>query len=428
MRSLLVGLFLVAGPSGADTLCAANEKVVFSCGVARSKMVSVCRAPDSGQDGGSLAYRFGRAERLELVFPSSKKASFVQFRFAHYFWSQVDRTELNFTIGEAEYSVYDDFEGEEKPATTTRGARVTTSGKTYDLPCIGSSLRSCSNSNRSSRAVSTTRSATVARIAMPHPSDSWRIGHPYERYVGRWSRRVAPAFLSWLAVVSGKRWLDVGCGAGALCEAILEHAEPASLTSIEPSDGFRAVARDTLAAHVILRRGNADALPLPDASVDVVVAGLVLNFITDLGRAFAEMTRVAAPGAAFGAYVWDYARKMELMRHFWDAAVALDPTAATLDEGPRFPLCHSDELLAQVGAAGLRDAEVTALDVATDFVDFDDYWQPFLGGQGPAPAYAMSLSEDARSRLKDHLRRALPIAADGSLSLVARAWAVRATW
>ena len=263
---------------------------------------------------------------------------------------------------------------------------------------------------------------------MPTPSDTWQVGHAYERYVGRWSRRVAPAFLAWLAVPPGLRWLDVGCGTGALCEAILEHGEPAALTGIEPSDGFLAVARDTLASRAVLHRGAADAMPLPDGSVDVVVAGLVLNFLPDPGRAFAEMTRVAAPGATFGAYVWDYAGKMELMRFFWDAAVALDPAAAALDEGPRFPLCRADALHAQVEAAGLRDVDTTALDVAMRFAGFDDYWDPFLGGQGPAPAYVMSLSEEARTRLKDRLRDVLPIAADGSLPMIARAWAVRATW
>lgn len=137
MRSLLVGLFLVSSASGAATLCAANEKVVFSCGVARSRIVSVCRVPGAASGGGSLAYRFGRIDRPELVFPSSTAASFAQFRYAHYFRAQVDRSELNFTIGATEYSVFDDFEGDEKPATTTRGVRVTTNGKTFDLPCVG---------------------------------------------------------------------------------------------------------------------------------------------------------------------------------------------------------------------------------------------------------------------------------------------------
>jgi SAM-dependent methyltransferase len=172
----------------------------------------------------------------------------------------------------------------------------------------------------------------------PQLSDNWRLGNPYERYVGRWSRRVAPGFLAWLDVPSGKRWLDVGCGTGALCAEILEHCAPTSLSGVEPSEGFLNVARETLPSRVTLCPGNAAAIPLADAAVDAVVSGLVLNFVPDLGVALKEMARVAATGATFGAYVWDYAGKMELMRYFWDAAVALDPAAAKLDEGVRFPL------------------------------------------------------------------------------------------
>ena len=262
---------------------------------------------------------------------------------------------------------------------------------------------------------------------MPQPSDPWQLGNPYERYVGRWSRRVAPAFLAWLDVPAQRRWLDVGCGTGALCAAIVERCAPASLTGVEPSEGFLEVARRTLPSQVILRAGNAASMPLPDASVDVVVSGLVLNFIPDLDAAFKEIARVAAPGATFGAYVWDYAGKMELMRYFWDAAVALDPAAKALDEGIRFPLCDPEALLARVGAAEFNDAQVTAIDVPTPFSSFDDYWDPFLGGQGPAPAYAMSLDEAARGTLREVLRERLPIQSDGSVSLMARAWAVRAT-
>lgn len=261
----------------------------------------------------------------------------------------------------------------------------------------------------------------------PQPSDNWQLGNPYERYVGRWSRCVAPVFLAWLDIPAGRRWLDVGCGTGALCGAIIERHAPASLTGVEPSDGFLQIARETLPSQVVLYRGDAASLPLPDASVDVVVSGLVLNFVPDLDAALKEIARVAAEGAAIGAYVWDYAGKMELMRYFWDVAVALDPAAAALDEGMRFPLCHPDTLLARVSEAGFHDAEVTAIEVPTPFSSFQDYWEPFLGGQGPAPAYAMSLADGARGRLKDRLRALLPIQADGSITLVARAWAVRAT-
>jgi SAM-dependent methyltransferase len=263
-------------------------------------------------------------------------------------------------------------------------------------------------------------------VQTPRPSDIWQLGNPYERYVGRWSRLVAPPFLAWLGVPPGRRWLDVGCGTGALCAAIVEHAAPASLTGVEPSEGFLKAARHTLPGHVTLLPGSAAAIPLPDAAADVVVSGLVLNFVPDLNAALGEMARVATPGAVFGAYVWDYAGRMELMRHFWDAAVALDPAAAKLDEGLRFPLCRPEALGAEVRAAGFRNVEVTAIDVQTPFASFEDYWEPFLGGQGPAPSYAMSLDEAARGKLRERLRGQLPLQDDGSIQLVARAWAVRA--
>ena len=117
---------------------------------------------------------------------------------------------------------------------------------------------------------------------------------------------------------------------------------------------------------------------------------------------------------------------MELMRYFWDAAVELDPAAAALDEGKRFPLCHPDALALLFTSAGLKGVEVKSIDIPTPFASFDDYWQPFLGGQGPAPAYAMSLDETARARLRDRIQARIPVKDDGSISLTARAWAVRA--
>lgn len=261
----------------------------------------------------------------------------------------------------------------------------------------------------------------------PRVSDTWERGDPYERYVGRWSRRVAPRFLSWLAVPAGRRWLDVGCGTGALCAAIAEQCAPSSITGVEPSEGFLKSARQNLAARADLRQASAAALPLADRSVDAVVSGLVLNFVPDPRGALQEMQRVAAPGGCIAAYVWDYAGKMELMRYFWDAAAELDPGAAKLDEGGRFPLCRPEALVQLFAGVGASAAQVEAIDIPTRFTGFDDYWQPFLGGQGPAPAYAMSLDEPRRARLRDRLRERLPVGDDGSIALVARAWAVRAS-
>jgi len=263
-------------------------------------------------------------------------------------------------------------------------------------------------------------------MARKQVSDTWERGNPYEQYVGRWSRQVAPLFLSWLRIPGGRRWLDVGCGTGALCAAIVDRCSPSSVAGVEPSVGFLKTASENLGGRAVLHHGSATAIPLGDASVDVVVSGLVLNFVPDQRAALAEMARVTASGGTIGAYVWDYAGKMELMRFFWDAAVELNADAARMDEGIRFPLCRPEALVALFASAGLEGPEVTAIDVPTPFARFDDYWQPFLGGQGPAPAYAMSLDETARASLRDRIRARLPAQADGSISLTARAWAARA--
>ncbi|MGH8667285.1 MAG: class I SAM-dependent methyltransferase [Burkholderiales bacterium] len=262
-------------------------------------------------------------------------------------------------------------------------------------------------------------------MAQRHVSDTWERGNPYERYVGRWSRKVAPPFLSWLGARPGLRWLDVGCGTGTLCAAIVDLCTPDRVSGIDPSEGFLATARDHLGDRAELRQAGATAIPLDDACVDVVVSGLVLNFIADPNAALREMKRVLAPGGTIAGYVWDYAGKMDLMRHFWNAAAALDSHAVALDEGVRFPLCHPDALRDLFARAGLNAIDVTAIDIATPFESFDDYWQPFLGGQGPAPAYAMSLDEAARARLRDRIQSRLPMSADGSIALMARAWCIR---
>ena len=262
-------------------------------------------------------------------------------------------------------------------------------------------------------------------MAEPSIPDTWQQGDAYERYIGRWSRQVAPLFLSWLAIPPELRWLDVGCGTGALCAAILEHGRPTALTGVEPSEGFLSVARQQLPASVHLSVGNAAALPLDDAQVDVVVSGLVLNFIPDVALALAEMSRVSTPDGIVAAYVWDYAEGMEMLRRFWDTAVELDADAAGLHEGRRFGLCQPAALQSAFEQAGLVEVSVAPLEIATPFATFEDYWQPFLGAQGPAPAYVASLPEERRLRLREALRTRLPLADGGALALRARAWAVR---
>ena len=259
---------------------------------------------------------------------------------------------------------------------------------------------------------------------------NWHDADAYERYVGRWSRPVAREFLGWLAVPRGSVWLDVGCGTGALTQTIVETAHPASMLAVDPSPGFIAGAQRQLAdQRVRFEIGDARALPVADGQVAATVSGLMLNFVPAAEQATAarEMRRVTQSRGVVGAYVWDYAGEMHMMRAFWDAAVALDPRGAEIDESRRFPICQPQPLASLFQTAGLEGVEVRAIDIPTVFRDFDDYWAPFLGGQGPAPAYTMSLDQDRRAALRDRIRAALPIAADGSISLIARAWAVRGT-
>lgn len=250
--------------------------------------------------------------------------------------------------------------------------------------------------------------------------DNWEVGDAYEQYVGRWSTLAGRLFLDWLDLPAGLRWVDVGCGTGALTATIVDRAAPASVIGIEPSEGFIAAARERLGESAQLLRGAADALPLEDGEADVVVSGLVLNFIPDLHGALSEMRRVAP---TVGAYVWDYAKDMRFMRIFWDAAVALDRSARDLDEAVRFPVATEAGLRAAF--AGFDDVETTALDVPTHFPDFDAFWSPFLQAQGPAPSYLASLDTAARARMRDAVQERTPASADGSIELIARAWAVR---
>jgi SAM-dependent methyltransferase len=257
-------------------------------------------------------------------------------------------------------------------------------------------------------------------------ADTWSSGAAYEPYVGRWSRLVAHEFFAWLTVSPHQRWLDVGCGTGALTQTLLRVAEPSAVTGIDPSEAFLAYAHAAIPdarAHFTI--GDAQALPMESGTVDAVVSGLMLNFVPDPARAVAEMVRVTRPGGTVAAYVWDYAGQMQLMRYFWDAAVALNPAALAVDEGHRFPLCQPEPLEHQFADAGLQVVETRAIDVPTVFRGFNDYWSPFLSGQAPAPSYAMSLDEEQRAALRERIRAALPVAADGSISLIARAWAVR---
>lgn len=254
----------------------------------------------------------------------------------------------------------------------------------------------------------------------------WASGGDYEPYMGRWSRMVATDFIRWLDAPQERQWLDVGCGTGALSQIILKAGFPKEVVGIDLSRNYIEYARrHVIDKRVSFRLGDAQTLSSGSDSYDVVVSGLTLNFIAEPRRAVMEMAEVTRAGGIVAAYVWDYADKMQLLRYFWDAALTLHPEVRDMDEGQRSPICHPTSLASLFSESGIKNIECLPIDVDAHFPTYDDYWLPFLGGQGTVASYVMSLGEKHRSELQECIRARLPIGADGSIRMSLRAWAVK---
>jgi ubiquinone/menaquinone biosynthesis C-methylase UbiE len=258
-------------------------------------------------------------------------------------------------------------------------------------------------------------------------SVAWTNAEHYEPYIGRWSRLVAPHFVDWLDVPVESRWLETGCGTGALTSAIVERSRPSTVLATDTSPHYLDHARRLVHDPVVdFRLESAEDVGLADASVDVAVSALVLNVLADPAVALAESRRVTRTGGTVGAYVWDYSNPLSAMRVFWDTAILLDPVARRLHEGRRFASWSASELARRFSAAGFTDVELVDIEIETTFADFSDYWEPMLGGQGPAPTYIASLDPGAVDTLRSAVYRQLPFEDDGSIGLRSRAFAVRA--
>ncbi|NRG18353.1 class I SAM-dependent methyltransferase [Rhizobiales bacterium] len=257
--------------------------------------------------------------------------------------------------------------------------------------------------------------------------DSWSVGQSYDHYMGRWSRLIAKEFLNWQNIPKYARWADIGCGTGALTRTILDHADPASVVGVDPSEGFIAHARKEIAdERATFEIGDAQDIPVPDNTVDVAASALVLNFVPDKPRAIGEMQRITRPGGTVSFYVWDYpGGGMGFIDTFWKAAATLDPAARKLDEADRFPFCTPEGLERLCREANIQGVTVKALEVDTVFPDFEAFWHPFTLGAGPAPGYCMSLSTSNRERLRKRLEELL--GGENEIRLTARAWAVSMT-
>lgn len=258
--------------------------------------------------------------------------------------------------------------------------------------------------------------------------DQWLAGTSYEDFMGRWSRALAPRFVSWLQLPLGLHWLDVGCGTGALAQAICTDAAPASVAGCDSASAFvefaRTRARDPRLTFVDAGVGS---LPRRNGGYGCVASLLAMNFFPDAAAALHEMRSLTSPQGTVSACVWDYRDGMQLLRYFWDVASDLDPAARALDEGMRFANCNCDYLTNLFLRTDFADVRCEAIEIPTVFAGFADYWRPLPEGTGPVPSYVASLSDEQRARLARRLDEVLPRERDGTIALTARAWAVRGT-
>lgn len=250
----------------------------------------------------------------------------------------------------------------------------------------------------------------------------------YDKFMGRWSARLAPLFAEFARVRDGDSVLDVGCGTGSLVQAVANLTRRSKIVGVDPTPGFIAYARQRFAdPRITFDLGSALELPYPGGSFDRSLSMLVLFLIPTPDKAASEMRRVTKPGGTVAACTFDGSGGMELVRIFWDEANRLDPGAEARSESPKH--CNLKGQLSELWkTTGLNDVQETAIEIQMDFNSFDDYWLPMLEGVGPTGVYVAALSDEGRGALRDGLRkRLLSGRSDGPFVLRARSWVVRGT-
>jgi ubiquinone/menaquinone biosynthesis C-methylase UbiE len=239
--------------------------------------------------------------------------------------------------------------------------------------------------------------------------------------MGRYADQLAPLLIAFAGVRQGERVLAVGCGPGSLTEALGDVAGPEHVAALDPSEPFAAATADRVPAAEV-QVGAAESLPWLADTFDAALAQLVVNFMSDAEAGVAEMRRVVRRGGTVASCTWDYSGGMTMLRTFWDAALSLDPE--TPDEARTMRYNDPDSLRQLWLRAGLQAVENNTLVVEASYTDFDDFWEPFTGGVGPAGAYTSSLEPDRREALREECRRRLGDP-DGPFTLSATAWAVK---
>jgi SAM-dependent methyltransferase len=249
----------------------------------------------------------------------------------------------------------------------------------------------------------------------------------YEKFMGRWSRLLAPLLVNFTDFPDCGQVLDVGSGTGALAFSIAALKSQCKVVGIEPSKEYVGYAdsQNRFRGRASFQIGDAQQMQFTDATFDNSLSLLVFNFIPDRMKALREFSRVTKPGGCVSAAVWDYSQGMRMLRVFWDAARAIDRSADQFDES-HMPLCHAGELADLWKQGSLERVTEQPLDINMRFASFADYWEPFQLGQGPAGAYVQRLDQTRRQALHDEVKRRLALSKDNvPFPLPARAWAVR---
>lgn len=239
----------------------------------------------------------------------------------------------------------------------------------------------------------------------------------YDRFMGRWSTQLAPQMADLAGVAPGQLALDVGCGPGALTSELVKRVGAASVAAVDPSEPFVAAARERHPG-VDVRRASADALPFGDGAFDVTLAQLVVHFMKDPVAGIAEMRRVTRAGGAVATCVWDHAGQGPITA-FWQVARELNPD---MEDESHLAGVREGHLVEILTAAGLRDVRSASLAAAIEHKSFEEWWQPFELGVGPAGAYLTRLDPERRAALRERCRMALPAT---PFVVRARAWAAR---
>jgi SAM-dependent methyltransferase len=256
-------------------------------------------------------------------------------------------------------------------------------------------------------------------------ADMFASPEGYERNMGRWSARLAPMFLDFLGLKKGAAVLDVGCGTGALAQAVLKREDSATITGIDPAESLVEYCKSRFASErAQFKSASAEKLPYPDGTFDYTLALLVFSFVHEADRSAREMRRVTRPGGIVGACAW-HAEGLSMDRVFFEEAGTLDAAARSKAERLR-RLSREGQLEALWTKIGLREVNEVHIDMDMEFQSFDDYWIPLTEGAGPVKAYASDLTPHQREMLREKLvRRLVGDRADGPFKLSARALAVK---